>query len=66
MISFSFFTFVTFMLIWFAGLFTNTLIRDKVDGKKIEMYQFIFALFLNIFSVYYIISLVGMTLDFCK
>lgn len=66
MISFSFFTFVTFMLIWFAGLFTNTLIRDKVDGKKIEIYQFIFALFLNIFSVYYIISLVGMTLDFCK
>ena len=66
MINFSFFTFVTFMLIWFAGLFTNTLIRDKVDGKKIEMYQFIFALFLNIFSVYYIISLVGMTLDFCK
>lgn len=66
MINFSFFMFVTFMLIWFAGLFTNSLIRDKVEGKKIEMYQVIFAIFLNVFSVYYIISLVGMTLDFCK
>jgi hypothetical protein len=66
MVSFSFFTFITFMLIWFAGVFTNTLIRDKRDENKIEVYQVIFAIFLNVFSVYYIISLVGMTLEFCK
>jgi hypothetical protein len=66
MVSFSFFTFITFMLIWFAGVFTNTLIRDKRDENKIEIYQIIFAIFLNIFSVYYIISLVGMTSEFCK
>jgi hypothetical protein len=66
MVSFSFFTFITFMLIWFAGVFTNTLIRDKRDENKIEVYQIIFAIFLNVFSVYYIISLVGMTLEFCK
>jgi len=66
MVSFSFFTFITFMLIWFAGVFTNTLIRDKRDENKIEVYQIIFAIFLNVFSVYYIISLVGMTSEFCK
>lgn len=63
---FSLFIFVTFMLIWFSGILVANIFSDKRNNNDVPVYHIVFTICLNIFAVYYIISLVGMTLDFCK